>query len=237
MPEVICLPGLLATPDVFDGALAVAGIGGAGMALPASGAFTDIVDALASDMPRGAVLVGHSMGSYVALALALQMAEPPAGLVLVSTTARADTEKGAALRGKVVAWARDHGIDALAGSIADTMPAAGNRNDAGLRARVLEMARAVGVEVFAAHQTALAGRPDQSAALGGLACPVLVATGAEDRVTPPEAGRALADAVADGRFEEVPGAGHLLPLEAPEALGRLIGAFVAQLRAGARVGS
>ena len=43
-------------------------------------------------------------------------------------------------------------------------------------------------------------------------------TGALDRETPPAYGQALADALAAATFRVVPGAGHLLPAEAPEVV-------------------
>lgn len=47
-----------------------------------------------------------------------------------------------------------------------------------------------------------------------IAAPTLVVTGAEDRVNPPEVGRAIAEAIG-ARFVSPPGIGHLPELEAP----------------------
>ena len=54
--------------------------------------------------------------------------------------------------------------------------------------------------------------------LGEVTAPALVMTGALDRETPPAYGQALADALAAATFRVVPGAGHLLPAEAPEVV-------------------
>jgi pimeloyl-ACP methyl ester carboxylesterase len=43
----------------------------------------------------------------------------------------------------------------------------------------------------------------------------LVVTGSEDKVNPPEIGRAIAAAIPHGKFVELPGTGHLPKLEAP----------------------
>jgi pimeloyl-ACP methyl ester carboxylesterase len=47
--------------------------------------------------------------------------------------------------------------------------------------------------------------------------PTLVVVGEADTLTPPEQARAMADAIPGGRLAVIPGAGHLPPLEQPEA--------------------
>jgi len=64
-----------------------------------------------------------------------------------------------------------------------------------------------------------------------VACPALVVSGAQDRMTPAKTGRQLADAIPGARYEVLPGAGHMLPTEAPRALLRLLLDFLAGVRA------
>ncbi len=68
----------------------------------------------------------------------------------------------------------------------------------------------------------------------GIACPTLVVAGAKDRMTPPRAGRALAeriggggsrDSIGDG-FVTVADAGHMLMAEAPGAVTRCLRGFL-----------
>ncbi|MCB1396821.1 MAG: alpha/beta fold hydrolase [Rhodobacter sp.] len=215
MPQLVCLPGLLCTPGIFDPVLAALGRGRA-VEVPPLDSFEAMVDHLAAGLTEPAVLMGMSMGSYLALALAQRVPEQVAGLILIGTNAAADTPKGAALRGKVAAWAAREGMAALAETIADTMLAQARRDDPALRGAIRDMAETTGLATFAAHQGALAGRPDQTAGLAGIGCPVLVLTGAEDSVTPPDAGRAVAEGVADGRLVLLDGVGHMPVLECPD---------------------
>ncbi|MEU6221045.1 alpha/beta hydrolase [Streptomyces sp. NPDC047022] len=63
--------------------------------------------------------------------------------------------------------------------------------------------------------------------LGRVQVPVLALWGESDRIVTPAYGAAYAAAFGDGRFEVVPGAGHMPQIEQPEATLALIDAFLA----------
>ena len=65
---------------------------------------------------------------------------------------------------------------------------------------------------------AMAARPDSFDVLFGADVPALVVVGEEDPLTPPDAARAMADALPDSSLVVIPGTGHLTPLEAPDAV-------------------
>jgi pimeloyl-ACP methyl ester carboxylesterase len=66
---------------------------------------------------------------------------------------------------------------------------------------------------------------DLRAALGSVRLPAIVLAGTADRVVAPRLGAAVAAALPEARYEAIPGAGHMLPLEAPQrvvdAVGRI----------------
>ncbi|WP_164736685.1 alpha/beta fold hydrolase [Pararhodobacter zhoushanensis] len=226
MLQLVCLPGLLCDAGIYAPVLADLAMPAQSLDLPALDSFEALVEQITAQLPEQAVLVGMSMGSYLALAVARRAPERVKGLVLIGTNAAADTPRGAALRGKVAAWAAREGIDALAASIADGMLSTTRRDDADLRGAILRMATGQGLDTFTRHQTALAARPDQTAALADITCPVLVLTGAEDTVTPPDAGRAVAEGVPQGQFILLDGIGHMPVLERPDLVAQHIRAFV-----------
>jgi pimeloyl-ACP methyl ester carboxylesterase len=53
---------------------------------------------------------------------------------------------------------------------------------------------------------------------GKIRCPVTLLWGTEDAWIPVERGRALAAMIPDCSFTEIPGAGHLMQEDAPEAI-------------------
>ncbi|GMG85285.1 3-oxoadipate enol-lactonase [Paralimibaculum aggregatum] len=63
----------------------------------------------------------------------------------------------------------------------------------------------------------------------GLRLPCLALGGEDDGSTPPDLVRALAALIPGARFELIAGAGHIPCVEQPEALGRLITGFLAEL--------
>ena len=228
MLRLIFLPGLLCTPDVFSGVLRGTDAAADTIALPDSDSFDQITSDIIAALPERAVLVGLSMGSYICIEVARRAPDRVAGLVLIGCAAAADSEKSAAMRGKVVKWARREGIDALAASISDSMLSPASQDNEALRQSVTEMARAQGLDVFERHQTALAGRPDNVAALSAISCPALVMTGADDTVTPPQLGRDIAARLPSGRFIEIVGAGHLAALEQPAIVAAHLNEFIDQ---------
>lgn len=234
MTTLVCLPGLLCEPEVFDPLRAVleaqaAAVDMRVLALPEGEDFDALARSLAAQIPDGAVLLGMSMGSYLALRIALTHPGKLAGLVLIGTNAAADAPDAAAMRGKVARWAAREGMEALAASLADTLVSPARRSDPALRARMIRMALAQGVARFTAHQKALAARPDQRGDLGGLTCPLLVLCGSEDGVTPLEAGRALAEAVPEGRCIALPATGHMAVLEAPQMVAGHVTDFLTRI--------
>jgi pimeloyl-ACP methyl ester carboxylesterase len=64
----------------------------------------------------------------------------------------------------------------------------------------------------------MAGRPDRTELLATIAVPVLVMVGSDDTLTPPDVARRMAAAIPGATFEEIPGAGHVPPLERPSVV-------------------
>lgn len=223
---LVCVPGLMCTTGVFDALRAAIPVQTRVFALPPLDDFEAIAAKLADSLVSPSILCGMSMGAYLALAAARLAPERVVGLVLIGGAAGADTPQAAQNRQKAVEWAKRKGADALAAVQAQSMLAEANRDRDDLRAKLLEMTREIGLEVFAAHQTALAGRPDQTDALSAIACPALVLTGAEDAVNPPEAALAMASAMPKGQFASIEACGHLPVLEAPQVVASLVRQFI-----------
>jgi pimeloyl-ACP methyl ester carboxylesterase len=69
-------------------------------------------------------------------------------------------------------------------------------------------------------------RRDRSNELAALKCPALVLVGTADSLTPPAEARAMAQRIPGARLKELPGAGHLSNLEAPDAFEGALAEFL-----------
>ena len=209
---IVAVPGI--REDTATWAAALAPLDRAVLVLANRG---DTIAAMAQSLlaraPRRFVLLGHSLGGYVALQAALAAPDRIGALALVSTSARPETAEARAGRAALVETARDD----FAGVIARLARAAVAREHrARLVPQVQAMMLAGGFTRFAREQHAAASRAAAAERLGELACPALVVTGPEDLIVPPAASRELASAVTGARLAELPGCGHMPHLEAPD---------------------
>ncbi len=214
MAPLVLLPGLLCTPDVWSDVVDLMDGNVLVPEIPARDSLEEIAALLLADLPDRFALAGLSMGGYIALAMMAQAPERVSALALVDTSARADTEAQAQQRRDGVTRAKEGGFSAMLPKLAafllhpEAHPA--------VQARVVAMGAAVGVETFALHQAAIAGRPDRRGLLGDIRCPTSVLVGEADRLTTPELAREMADAIPGATLEAIAGAGHITPLERPE---------------------
>ena len=81
------------------------------------------------------------------------------------------------------------------------------------------------VAIAAAHR-GMAVRPDVTAWLPSLNVPTLVVCGEHDAISPPAEMKAIADAIPHARFALIEHAGHMAPMEQPEAVNVAIRQFV-----------
>nr|WP_092528397.1 alpha/beta fold hydrolase [Amycolatopsis arida] len=173
------------------------------------------------------VLGGCSMGGYVTMAVLRAAPERVAGLVLVDTKSTVDD---AAARENRLAVAERAEREGVAGWLADAMLPKLLGPDAGpdVVATAREMVDDQPPAGVAWAQRAMADRPDSTDLLRAATVPALVVVGRHDTLTPPDAARALAGSMPDARFVEIPGAGHLSPLEAPAAVAETIGGWLTE---------
>jgi pimeloyl-ACP methyl ester carboxylesterase len=93
--------------------------------------------------------------------------------------------------------------------------------------RLAKMIRSMHPEGIAAAQRGMAAREDATALLSKIDVPTLVVCGRHDSVSPPAHMHALAAAMPEARFVEIPDAGHMSPLENPAAVNAAIRDFLA----------
>ena len=163
--------------------------------------------------------IGFSMGAIVAAEMWVQAPERIAGLVLLGYNATADLPERAAHRPDQQAEVRGGGLErVLVEELKPNYLAASNRGNAVLLAVLREMGLALGPDVFVRQSEALRLRADRVAALATITVPVLLGCGTEDQLCPPAWHARWAADIGNATLFSIPGAGHMLPLEAPALL-------------------
>jgi len=187
-----------------------------------------------------AVLVGHSMGGMVAQEVAAIAPQVVAGLVLASTSPAFGKPGGdwqtEFLRSRFAPLDAGLGMAGLAALLVPTMVAPGTA--AGPLAVVIpavipaEIAAAMAMMAAvpeATYRSAVAALVafDRRANLPLITVPTLVITGEHDRTAAPEVARRMAERITGAQAVVVPSAGHLLPIEQPQAFHAAVLAFLA----------
>lgn len=210
---LVVVPGIL--EDEASWSRAAEGLGHPVAVLANHGA--DIPAMAASLLDRAPprfVLLGHSLGGYVALQAVLSAPKRVAGLALITTSARAESEAARQARARLI----NDGRSDFPGVVARLARAAlAPAHRAALTRQVEEIMLAGGFDRFKREQLAAASRPAPAARLGTIACPVLVMAGAQDAVIDPAASDELAAAIPGARLERLEASGHMPHLEQREA--------------------
>ena len=172
---------------------------------------------LAGDGAEPLVLVGNSVGGSCAIEVA-RLAGPARVRAIVLSGAKAGHDAEPAFRDEALRVIAEEGIDAAWDRY--WRPLFGPDADPAVVERARSIARSQGAERVAAGVRAFHGRPDRDGFLDSWPGPVWVVSGEHD-VRPARA-RTMAARLARGQHREVRGAGHYVPIEAPEAFAAVV---------------
>ena len=179
-----------------------------------------LIDALGYS---SADVVALSMGGYAALALWERHPGRVRSLVLMDTRSGADSDAGRAARREMAVQVADEGSGILVADFQRSLLSPG----AGLvaRVRLRGMIEATPAETIVAALEGMARRADRTDMLHSITVPTLVMVGEDDQRTPPAVAGHMAGLIPNARLVVLPGAGHLPPIETPEAVNEALRAF------------
>jgi 3-oxoadipate enol-lactonase len=162
---------------------------------------------------------GLSLGGVVAIAMHHLSPDSVASLVLADTFAM--HPEGGAIHQRSIAASSD--LRALAEARVDVLLA--QPADPAVRSEVVETMARIDPAAYriGAEAVWLADQRDRASAIR---VPALVLCGAEDKVTPPQLSRELAELIPGARYAEIANAGHLTNLERPEEFNRIVSEFI-----------
>ena len=216
MIPLVLLPGMMCDARLFAPQIAALSARRSitVAALTERDSISGLAEAVLAEAPPKFAVAGLSMGGIVAMEVLHQAPERVAGVALLDTNPLAERPE--------LAEARAAQIEAVqAGRLTEVMrgelvPRYAACPDDRLVALCLDMAAALGPEVFVRQSKALRDRADRTETLGASRCPALILVGAEDRMCPPDRHYLMKQLMPHARLEILPGAGHLTTLERPD---------------------
>jgi len=185
----------------------------------------DVVDLLDSLDIKKAVIMGHSMGGYVALAAWNIAPERFLGLGLIASQAGADSEEGRQGRYKTAEKVAAEGSKVIADAMIPELfaPDADVAIVESVRQLILKTAPAGIIGTL----KGMAVRADSTSVLPTINVPVLILAGEKDAIIPPTKAEAMASALPSATLVMVANAGHMPMLEQPEATTTAMSKFLA----------
>lgn len=166
-----------------------------------------------------AVIAGHSMGGYTALAFADLYGEYVAGLSLIHSVASADNEEKKQTRKKSIALIQKGGKELFIKQMIPNLFAESYvKNNLGTIKTQVERGMALEAQTMVAFYNAMINRPDRVRILDSADFPVQFVLGADDKVIPLEAGIEQSSIPADKFVSIYKECGHMSMLEKPQDL-------------------
>jgi len=172
---------------------------------------------LAAAPPRFA-LAGHSMGGRVALEAFAQAPERVTRMALLNTGVHRPGAGEPASRRHLARLGEEEGMHAVVREWLPPMVGARASMDDALMARMAAMVERMAPEDFSAQQEAMLARPDAETPLSALTIPTLLLSSTEDGWSPPAQHEAMLARAPEAMLEIVEGAGHMSPMERPDAV-------------------
>jgi len=172
---------------------------------------------------RAPVMVGHSLGGYVSLAMAAKAPELLGGLCLFHSTALADSPEKRQSRDKVLEFIRNQGVQAFTSNFIGQLYADPQHSSI---TRVKNIAVQSSRETVEGYTLAMRDRKDRRDVLRSFPKPVLFVAGEKDQGIPVETITKQASLTGNADILVLPEVGHMGMFEAEAACLKKISNFV-----------
>jgi pimeloyl-ACP methyl ester carboxylesterase len=167
--------------------------------------------------PERFAVAGHSMGGRVALEVIRRAPRRVCGLALLNTGVHTVRDGEPQSRGLLLRLAYQHGMSALAAEWLPPMMAGGSRTQE-LMPCLKAMVERSTPDSYAGQINALLHRPEALSVLPTIGVPTLLLSGSEDAWAPVSQHETMRRRIPHATVFEIHGAGHMAPIERPDAV-------------------
>lgn len=181
---------------------------------------------IAPRLPPRFDLVGWSMGGYIAFQLYPLVRRQVRRLVLISTSARAESEQALARRGELLCAIEAEGLREALTCLVGQGLAEPAQLAADFRESLLAECIRLGEPALRSQIKAMIARGDVRASLGQMQCRALVIAGRRDPIIPVECSEELVSLLPLSELRILETAGHCPPWEEPQEVNRLLRNFL-----------
>jgi 3-oxoadipate enol-lactonase len=173
------------------------------------------------------IAVGDSMGGYIMFDMVRRHKEILQGLVFVSTRAEADTQDAKQARFMTIEKVKKEGKNFLIDAMLEAQTSPSTKEDKEKMEKLRCLMLQATEEGIINALTAMAHREDNTGILKNIDIPTIVVAGKDDeKVTPPEVVKKIAEGIPNAKFYEIPKSAHLPPFENPEEFNKILLEFI-----------
>ncbi len=190
--------------------------------LLACASLDEMIDAVSAAAKRPFILIGFSMGGYLAQEFMLRHGARVSKLALLAISARGTSAAEEAMSRQAVEQARKGRFLGASRGVAERFIDPGHSDHQGLVTLVGDMARAAGRDAFIRQRNATLKRRDLRLPLAKVTCPSLVLGGRQDAIVASPLVEELAACLPTAELHLLDRCGHMLPLEQPVAVTRIL---------------
>ncbi len=179
---------------------------------------------------RKLIPVGVSMGGYIMFELWRRYRELIKALVFVATRAEGETPEGRKARYDLIGRVRKEGTSFLIETMLEIQTSPKTKTDEDKVRKLICIMEKASSEGIVKTLRALADREDSSGLLNQIDVPTLVVAGKDDeKVTPPDIVKRIADGITGAEFVVLEDSAHLPPFENPPAFNEALIGFLKKI--------
>ena len=234
MAKLVFVPGLLCTDALFQPQIdALSASHSIHIAQTTDCETIDqMVEYMLDSVSGEIIVIGLSMGGYVAQEAARIAPDRISAIALLSTSAQPDDEARKRQRHELIKLSEIGRFKGVTPRLLPRFLSAEALEDEAMCQTVMDMAAEIGQKHFTSQQYAIMARRDQRPYLPSFHKPSLVLCGMADELTPPQLSEEMAGLLPRAELVLLDRIGHLSSLEAPEEVTQAIIRLIIRAEAG-----